>query len=158
MKAPRLIAAALTVSAAGLIAIAGHEDVRTAAYVDPVGIPTVCAGHTTTAKLGQKKTVAQCLALLHADAGEAGRGVASCTTAPITQAQFDALVSFTFNVGSGAYCRSGLVRKLNAGDCWGAAREFDRWVYAGGKKLPGLVKRRADERAVFETGCERAEA
>ena len=158
MKAPRLIATALTLSATGLIAIATHEDVRPVAYVDPVGIPTVCAGHTATAKIGQKKTVAQCLALLQADASDAARGVASCTMAPITQDQFDALTSFAFNTGAGAYCRSRLVAKLNAGDCYGAAAEFDRWVYAGGRKLPGLVKRRADERARFETGCERSQA
>lgn len=158
MKSPRLTATLLAVSAAGLVAIASHEDVRPVAYVDPVGIPTICAGHTAGVRIGQRATINGCLVMLHEDASEAGRGVASCTAAPLTQAQYDALTSFAFNVGTSAYCRSTLVKKLNSGNCHGAAAEFDRWVYAKGRKLPGLVKRRADERARFETGCERSEA
>lgn len=158
MSKARLLAAALTTTAAGLALIAGHEgDVRTT-YIDPVGIPTVCAGHTRTAVPGQTKTRAECDALLKEDATYAGRAVARCTTVPVTQEQYDALVSFTFNVGGAAYCGSTLARKLNAGDCWGAGAQFDRWVYAGGRRLRGLATRRADERRRFETGCTAAAA
>jgi lysozyme len=74
----------------------------------------------------------------------------------LKQHQFDALASFVFNVGQGAFARSTLKRKLKAGDFAAAAREFERWVFAtqNGKKvrLPGLVKRRQAERALFESG------
>uniref|UniRef100_UPI001B316D19 lysozyme n=1 Tax=Pantoea ananas TaxID=553 RepID=UPI001B316D19 len=67
----------------------------------------------------------------------------------LTQNQFDALASFVFNLGSGNFVKSTLLKKLNAGDIAGAADEFGKWVNAGGKKLAGLVKRRAAEREVF---------
>ena len=69
---------------------------------------------------------------------------------PLTQGQFDALVSFTYNLGAGNLSNSTLLRLLNVGDYSGAAAQFDRWVYASGKRLSGLVKRRAAERALFE--------
>jgi lysozyme len=79
----------------------------------------------------------------------------SVTTVPLNQNQFDALVDFIFNVGQANYATSTLKRKLNAGQYQAAAREFDRWVFAkvNGKpeKLPGLVKRRAADRKLFET-------
>lgn len=69
----------------------------------------------------------------------------------LTKYQFDALVSFTFNAGGAALRTSTLLKKLNAGDYAGAASEFLRWVNGGGKKLPGLVRRREAEKALFET-------
>lgn len=69
---------------------------------------------------------------------------------PLTQGQFDALADFAYNLGTGALRSSTLLRKLNAGDYAGAAAEFDKWTHADGKTLPGLVKRRALERALFE--------
>lgn len=68
----------------------------------------------------------------------------------ITEMQEEALISFVFNVGIGAFAGSTLLRKLNLGDRYGAAREFDRWVHSGDVVLKGLVTRRADERAWFE--------
>jgi lysozyme len=126
---------------------------RKVAYVDPVGVVTVCAGHTKTAKLGQVKTDAACAALLKEDVKEAEAAVKRLVTVPLTQAQFDALVSFTFNVGSSNFAKSTLLKKVNAFDCWGAGVEFMRWTYAGGHELAGLVKRRASERQHWETGC-----
>ena len=155
MSIKRFAASALVVSAAGLAMISTHEGVRTDAYLDPIGIPTICAGHTEGVFLGQKRTLKECEVLLRQDSSYAGKAIARCTKVDLTQRSYDALASFTYNAGGAAYCTSTLVRKLNAGDCWGAAREFDRWVYAKGRKLPGLVKRRAEERALFETGCER---
>lgn len=154
----RAIAAMLALSAGGLGLIASHEGLRTTAYLDPVGIPTICYGSTAGVELGQRATFDECNRLLQRDTTYAGKAVARCTHVAITQAQYDALVSFSFNVGGEAYCRSTLARRLNAGDCWGAAAQFDRWVHAGGRKLPGLIKRRSEERALFETGCEREAA
>ncbi|MBN8542806.1 MAG: lysozyme [Alphaproteobacteria bacterium] len=68
---------------------------------------------------------------------------------PLTQNQFDALVSFTFNLGSGALQRSTLRRKINRGEHEAAAREFSKWVFAGGKRLSGLVRRRQAEGKLY---------
>ena len=67
----------------------------------------------------------------------------------LTQNQFDALVSFTYNLGSGALRTSTLLKKLNKGKYNGASKEFLKWTHAGGKKLPGLVKRRKIEQKLF---------
>ena len=143
----------LALSAAGVGAIVVHEGMQKTAYRDPVGIVTVCAGHTKTAKLGQVKTDAQCAELLRQDTAEAQEVVRTLVKVKLTQEQFDALVSFVFNVGSTNFRSSTLLRRINAGACWPAGAEFDKWVYAKGTKLPGLVIRRADERQKFETGC-----
>lgn len=74
-------------------------------------------------------------------------------TQPITQDQFDALVSLAYNIGGGAYCGSTLVRRLNAGDCHAAAAEFERWIRVQGRVVPGLVARRAAERKRFQAHC-----
>jgi lysozyme len=153
----RKLAATMVVSAAGLAGIKYHEgEVRTV-YLDPVGIPTVCVGHTATvtrADVGKRVSAQVCDNLLNRDTAEAQRAVGRLVKVPVTQGQYDALVSFTFNVGAGNLASSTLLRKLNAGDCHGAAAEFPRWNKAKGRVLPGLVSRRADERAVFEKGCQ----
>jgi lysozyme len=124
-------------------------------YLDPVGIPTVCVGHTatvTSADVG-KDLSGLCSKLLASDTKAAQSAVRHDVTVRITQAQYDALVSFTFNVGAANLHSSTLLRKLNAGDCWGAAAEFPRWNRAKGRVLRGLTNRRAAEREMFETGC-----
>lgn len=150
----RRVAAGMVVSAAGLVGITQHEGKVNKAYLDPIGIVTICVGHTLTAKLGQVKTDAQCQELLQKDTAFAEAGVKRYVKQPITQTQYDQLVSLTFNVGVGNLAKSTLVRKLNAGDCKGAAAEFSRWNRAGGQVLPGLTKRRADERTKFEKDCQ----
>jgi lysozyme len=137
-------------SDAGLELIVRFEGLRLDAYKDPVGIWTIGCGHTgPDVTPGLKITRARALQLLREDAREAEDAVARCVTRPLNQAQFDALVSFAFNVGGGALARSSLTRKLNAGDVAGAQGEFARWVKAGGKTLLGLVRRRAAEAAMF---------
>jgi lysozyme len=151
----RRVAMTLTLSAAGATALVGYEGSEPVVYLDPVGIPTVCVGHTATvtrADVG-KDMGALCGRLLASDSAVAQRDVRSAVMVKITQAQYDALVSFTFNVGGGNLRSSTLLRKLNAGDCWGAGAEFPRWNRAQGRVLPGLIKRRAAERQMFETGC-----
>ncbi len=88
--------------------------------------------------------------LLHVLATEYAPAVERYALVPLTQWQFDALCSFAYNVGAQNLRTSTLLRKLNARDYAGAAAQFDRWVMADGKPLPGLVKRRALERAMFE--------
>ena len=149
----RVVASVLTLSSLGALGIVGHEGMKRVAYVDPVGIVTVCAGHTASAKLGQVKTESECAELLKQDTLQAERGVKRLVKIPLTQNQYDALVSFVFNVGETRFAKSTLLKKINANDCWGAGTEFSRWTYAGSQQLPGLVKRRADERRHWETGC-----
>ncbi|MNK29196.1 Lysozyme RrrD [compost metagenome] len=115
-------------------------------YRDPIGIVTACTGHTATAVLGKPYTRAECEAMLQQDLVKHAEGVLACT--PGLKGQIGPLssaVSFAFNVGNGAYCRSTMARKFMAGDIDGACNEFQRWTYAGGRQLPGLVKRRQVE-------------
>lgn len=79
------------------------------------------------------------------------QAVREAVTVPLNQNEFDALVSFTFNVGIGAWRESTLLRKLNSSARAQAADEFERWVYAGGRKLAGLENRRLAERKLFQT-------
>lgn len=148
-------AATFVLSATGIASIVTYEGSEPVVYLDPVGIPTVCSGHTRTvtrADVGQSRAHL-CAQLLYEDARHAQDVVRAKVKVPITQQQFDALVSFVFNVGEQAFTTSALLRKLNDGQCFQAGAEFDRWVLAKGRRLPGLVARRASERLMFETGC-----
>jgi lysozyme len=89
-------------------------------------------------------------ALLLGDVAYAEHAVSHLVTVSLTQGQFDALVSFTYNEGAGRLQSSTLLKVLNAGDYAGAAGQFGLWVYGGGVKLPGLMTRRAAETALFE--------
>lgn len=119
-------------------------------YKDPIGIVTVCTGHTKTAVLGRAYTPAECDKLLMEDLIDHATGVKTCVTYPLTPNQLAASVSFAFNVGVPKFCASTMARKLNAGDIAGACAELSKWTHAGGRELPGLVKRRATERAMCE--------
>jgi lysozyme len=156
VTAGRVVAAGLTVSFGGAAFIIGHEGTEPVVYRDPVGIPTVCTGHTSTVgqkDVGKRFSSEVCANLLRQDLRVAEAAVKRCTLSPVTQEQYDALVSLTFNIGGTAYCKSTLVKRLNAGQCYATGAQFDRWVFAGKRKLPGLVRRRAEERTMFETGC-----
>jgi lysozyme len=147
----------MKVSAAGRKAIAGHEGVRLKAYPDPAtgGEPwTIGVGHTSaagppTVTKGMTITAEECDEILSRDLAMFERAVEGAVKVPLNQNQFDALVSFTFNVGAGNLQKSTLLRKLNARDYRGAADQFAVWNKAAGKVMAGLTKRRADERALF---------
>lgn len=153
---PKAAVAALTLSTAGVAGLLRDEGSVNQVYLDVGKIPTVCAGHTRTVSLadvGKFVPDAVCEGLLRQDVSIAESGVKSAVRVRLTQDQYDSLVSLTFNIGNGAFRSSTLARKLNAGDCRGAAREFDRWVLVKGKRVRGLVNRRAGERSRFEAGC-----
>ena len=147
-------AASLSAGAAAVALITTYEGLRLEAYKDPVGVWTICYGSTKNVQPGQVATLQECENRLGADAEEAANAVRKYVQHPITQEQFDALVDFTFNLGAGNLKNSTLLRKLNAGDCYGAAEEFRRWVYAGGQVLPGLQKRREAEYELFLADCQ----
>ncbi len=135
----------------GIALIKQFEGFRPTAYLCPAGIPTIGYGHVILPKekFGTL-TEAGATAILKKDLEIAERAISQFILAPLTQNQFDALASFTFNLGGGALQRSTLRRKLNAHDYEGAAREFLQWVNSGGVKLEGLVRRRKAERDLFE--------
>ncbi|MHB0820115.1 lysozyme [Stutzerimonas stutzeri] len=122
------------------------------AYLDPVGIPTICEGVTQGVRMGDVATPAECDALLEKELAVALAAVERRVRVPLPDTRRAALASFVYNVGEGQFSRSTLLRKLNAGDVRGACAELSRWVYAGGRQLAGLVKRRAAERELCEAG------
>lgn len=144
----------MRLSPKGLELIKAHEGLRLRAYQDVVGVWTVGYGHTGTAKPGMTITNEQADELLRHDVEQFENAVNNLVHVPLNQNQFDALTSFAFNLGRAALYRSTLLRKLNAGDYTGAAAEFGRWVNAGGKPWPGLIRRRKEERELFETPVE----
>lgn len=138
--------AALSLSAAALVGIALHEGYRGEAYVPvPGDVPTIGFGTTGGVKMGDKTTPEKALVRALADVQKFEGALKQCVTVPLHQHEYDAYVSFSYNVGSGAFCRSTLVKKLNAEDYEGACNELRKWVYFQGKPLPGLVKRRNEE-------------
>lgn len=144
MNKARIAALGLT-AAVGLIA--GYEGLRQSAYLDAVGVPTICYGHTGDVVMGQRRTVEQCGDILQADILKAYDGIRPCINVRLTDGERIAYTSFAFNVGSGAFCRSTIARKINSGDRIGACNELPKWVYAKRRILPGLQKRRESERA-----------
>lgn len=139
----------MDVSPRGIALIQQFEGCKLTAYQDSVGVWTIGYGSTKGVRPGDEISQAQAIELLATDVERHADGVRKYTEVPLTQSQFDALVSFTFNLGVGALRGSTLLRKLNAGDYHGAADELLRWVHAGGEKLRGLERRREAERAMF---------
>lgn len=125
------------------------------AYLDPIGVLTIGWGHTNdngrTFQASSVWTQAECDAEFLADMAIFVKAVNKLVTVPLNQDQFDALVSFAFNVGAGNLEKSTLLKKLNAGDYAGAAQEFKRWNKADGKVLPGLTRRRNSEALLFQS-------
>jgi lysozyme len=147
----RVAVAALSLSGSGLIGIALHESWRDTAYLPtPNDVPTIGFGSTKGVKPGDRISVERGLIRLKDDASSAEKAVRECAPVPMYQHEFDAWVSFTFNVGNGAFCRSTAARLLNEGKYLEACAQMDRWVLQAGKPLPGLVRRRAEERAMCE--------
>lgn len=147
----RLLAAGATgtVLAAAML-LAPFEGEATQFYRDPVGIPTVCFGQTGPAiRIGQRYTAEQCTTLLVGAVSSTLAAVDGCTPG-LPGALRQAFTSFAYNAGTAAYCRSSMAARARQGDYAGACAELSRWVYAGGKPLPGLVNRRARERKVCE--------
>jgi lysozyme len=137
-------------SPAGAQFIADFEGFRQSPYQDAVGVWTIGYGTTHGVGPGTKRvTKKKALQLLERDAATAAKAVNDLVDVRLDQHQFDALVSFVYNLGAGALAESTLLKKLNKGDYKGAREQFKRWNHAGGQVLAGLTKRRAAEAAVF---------
>jgi GH24 family phage-related lysozyme (muramidase) len=133
------------------------EGFRSKAYRCPAGVWTIGYGSTRYAdgtRVHQSDppiTEAQADDIMRATLGEYERAVDRYVSVFVNQNEFDALVDFAYNAGAKNLLNSTLLKKLNAGDRKGAAKEFERWVYADGQILGGLVRRRMAERVLFET-------
>jgi len=151
----------LTLSAAGENLIKHFENCmkrigpdRYQAYRCPAGVLTIGWGHTS----GDRRkfssatiwSMADCDDAFREDMKEYEAAVQRLVKVPLTQYQYDAMVSFVYNCGAGNLQKSTLLKKLNAGDYDGAAVEFHKWNKGGGKKLDGLVRRRASEALLFQ--------
>lgn len=138
--------AALSLSAAALVGIVAHEGYVQDAYQDIVGVWTIGYGTTEGVKQGQKTDPVKALQRALTDINTFEGALKQCVKVPLHQYEYDAYISFAYNVGTTAFCKSTLVRLLNEGKYEDACRQLDRWVYAGGKKVNGLVNRRQEEK------------
>jgi lysozyme len=156
----------MNVSPKAIKMISHHEGVRQKPYRCPARLWTIGVGHVLYPEQGKLKiddrdgfplrpeddrkfSMEEVDGILRADLDRFERGVAKFVPVALTQGQFDALVSFSFNVGLGTLQRSTLRQKALRGDMEGAAEELLKYCMAGGKILKGLQNRRIDERAVF---------
>ena len=141
------------VTEAGLDLIKRFEGFSPTMYICPAGYPTIGYGHVVLAheqeQFATGITQAEATELLRKDVRIAERAVLRLISVPLTDGQFDALVSFTFNLGAAALQRSTLRRKVNRGEYEGVPAELMKWVWAAGKKLPGLVRRRQAEGSAY---------
>jgi lysozyme len=137
--------------------IVQFEGFESSPYLCPAGVPTIGFGSTryadgTPVQMTDKQlSKDEAMTLLINTLGTYEQAIHKNVTVPINQNQFDALVSFVYNVGAGNFAKSTLLKKLNKADYQGAADEFLRWNKAGGKVLNGLTRRRDAERALFLT-------
>ncbi|MCA1571943.1 MAG: glycoside hydrolase family protein [Chloroflexi bacterium] len=160
----------LSLSARGAALVADHEGLVLRLYDDPAGHCTIGIGHlvhrgncdgSEPERFRRGLTKQEAYDLFIEDVSRFADAVNRLVRVPLTQTQFDALVSFAYNVGEGALEGSNLLRKLNAGDFAAAAAEFGKWVKATNAQgqlvtLPGLVRRRAAEAKLFMEGADDA--
>lgn len=135
----------------GLDFIQDVEGCKLFAYLDTGGVWTIGVGHTGPEVVkGLSCTMEQVTKWLAEDVREAEDAINSLVKVPLTQNQFDALVSFVFNVGVNAFKGSTMLQKLNGKDYSGASNQFPRWNKDNGRVITGLTKRRLLEQSVFQ--------
>lgn len=142
------------VMAAAVALVGAWEGLRTVAYRDVVGIPTVCFGETRGVKMGDSYTVDECKAMLGVALVEFEQGMRKCLSAPerIPEKSYVAFLSLSYNIGTRGFCGSSVARRANAGDIRGACNAILLWNKAGGRVVQGLVNRRKDEQRICLQG------
>ncbi len=155
----RLKKAGIGLTVVGSLAVGvvgGFEGMRTRAYRDVVGIPTVCFGETRGVKMGDVYTKEQCEAMLGEALVEFETGMRKCLVAPdaIPAKTYVAALSLTYNIGTGAFCKSTVAKRLNVRDYRGACDAFMVWNRGGRplRVIKGLTTRRAEERRICLEG------
>jgi len=146
-----IVTAVRNISARGLALLKEHEGFRAHVYRDSAGHPTIGYGHKLLPgeSFPNGITQEQALQLLAKDTEIARRAIQTNVKVPLTQNQFDALTSLVFNIGTGAFVRSTLLKLLNQGFYQAASEQFLAWKFAGG--VPILLGRRQKEKALFDT-------
>ena len=138
--------ATISLSATALVALLLHEGYRENAYTPVAGdVPTIGFGTTNGVRLGDRTTPEKALNVALKDVQKFEGALKECVTVPLEQHEYDAYISLSYNIGSNAFCKSTLVRKLNTGDYEGACNQILRWDQFNGKPLAGLTKRRQEE-------------
>ena len=135
----------------GLALIRQFEGLRLSAYRCAAGVLTIGWGTTKGVKMGLEITRDEADRLLLEDAQRFADHVKALVKVPLNQNQTDALAALVYNIGPSAFAQSTLLKRINDGRHDLAASEFERWVNAGGKRINGLVRRRAAERALYES-------
>ena len=155
MKLPQLTPKQkVAVGAGAVVALAvpvvmKWEGLENDPYKDIVGVTTVCYGETKGVQQ-RRYSDQECAEMLVARLGQFNAEIGRCITRPVPDNVRAAVLSWAYNVGSDAACKSTLMRKLNNGDLAGACAELSRWTMAGGKVVKGLANRRVHERALCE--------
>ena len=144
----RRAVAALTLSAAGLVSLLQSEGYTSRAVIPIKGdVPTIGFGTTDGVKMGDTITPQAAVSRALSDVSRFEGALKRCVKVPLTQGEYDAYLSLSYNIGSGAFCGSTLVRKLNASDYAGACEQVLVWDKAGGRRVQGLTARRNREYA-----------
>lgn len=142
----------MQISEKGIKLIKFYEGFKQSSYRCPAGKWTIGFGSTKGVKRGMGISEAHATTWLIRDANEAADAIARLVTVKLTQDQVDALISFIYNLGIGAFTESTLLKKLNEGDYAAVPNELNRWIYSGDNVLPGLVYRRKAEGILWSTG------
>jgi len=138
--------------AAAIVVVGAFEGYSATAYPDIIGVPTICYGETKGVHLGDKATRAQCDEKLSSRLVEFNEGVSSCINVDLPDSRRVAFVSLAYNIGTAAFCKSTVVRKINAGDVAGSCDAILMWNKAGGSVRNGLTQRRKKEREMCLQG------
>lgn len=133
-----------------------HEGLRNIAYLDPVGIPTICFGETRNVELGQALSTEECVEMLEPRLVGFLEEMRTCTHVTLPAKTETAFLSFTYNLGSGVYCRNIAGKRINVGNLVGACEALLLYTKAGGREFRGLVRRRADEHRLCMSGLREA--
>ena len=136
MRHPRTLVAALSLSAAGFVGILEREDYREKAYADPTygwSVPTVGFGSTDGVKQGDSLKVVPAIQRALSDASKFEGALKKCVKVPLNQVEYDLYVNLSYNIGSGAFCSSTLVKRLNNKDYQGACNAILMWNQSNGQ-------------------------
>jgi lysozyme len=126
--------------------VVGFEGMRHTVYRDVIGVPTYCVGETKNPERGHVYSTQECMTILEGRLAEFQSGVDKCVHVPVSDPREAAMVSLAYNIGTGAFCRSSVVRALNEGNVVQACNDFLKFNRAGGVVFPGLTRRREAER------------
>ena len=132
------------------------EGLETQAYLDAVGVPTICYGETRGVRLGDEKTAEECRDMLDPRLKGFLVEMRNCTSRELPVKTEAAFLSFTYNLGSGTYCRNIAEKRINAGRLEEACDAILLYNRAGGRILRGLVRRRQEEHALCMAGLDEA--